>query len=64
MRPDDAISDNSLIIQDSVCLVFQNKRVVVNTALHQTAGQERRVKVKSLLCQFDRGHGSHGMRES
>ena len=62
MRPDDAISGDCLII-DSLCLVFQNKRVVVNTALYQTAGQERRVKVNLVLCQLDRGHGSHGMRD-
>lgn len=60
MRPDDAISGDCLII-DSLALIFQNKAVVVNTALHQTAGQERRVKVNLVLCQFDRGHGSHGI---
>ena len=50
MRPDDAISDNSLII-DSLCLVFQNKAVVINTAFHQTAGQERRVKTVYTMIQ-------------
>ena len=62
MRPDDALSGGSLIV-NCLCLVLKHESVIYHAALHQTAGNARRVGVNAVILKLQRGHGRAGVAQ-